>query len=61
MSNIRVEILSDWHECETCGASSAEGLRIYVDDKLVIDRPPLAHCFDVRNCDLADGLILLLG
>lgn len=45
MANVRIEWLHDsYSDCETCGTSYAEGARVYVDDRLVIDLTPVAHC-----------------
>ena len=46
---IRVETLTDDHDCETCGWSYAEGARVYFDDELVLDLQPYAHCYDGTN------------
>lgn len=43
--------LEDHHECETCGYSYAQGYKIYKDDKLVVDKEPIALCFDSANYD----------
>lgn len=41
----RIEFLEDSNECETCGWNSAEGYRIYLNDKVIIDKTPSASCF----------------
>lgn len=46
---IRIETLTDDHDCETCGWSYAEGARVYFDEKPVLDLEPHAHCYDGDN------------
>lgn len=48
---IKIEWLSDSHDCETCGDSYAEGAKVWIDGELVIDKVPRAHCFDVDSWD----------
>lgn len=43
---IRIERLTDDHDCETCGWSMAEGARVYFDGELAIELEPHAHCYD---------------
>lgn len=54
MSKIKIEWLSDYHDCETCGGSGAEGAKVYKDDILVLDLTPVAYCFDGTNYDQDD-------
>ncbi|MBZ9943472.1 hypothetical protein LB533_20510 [Mesorhizobium sp. BR1-1-13] len=49
--DIKIERLSDTHDCETCGPSWAEGARIYIDGALVLELDPHAHCYDGDNYD----------
>lgn len=46
MSVIRIESLSDYSDCETCGSSYAEGYRVYRDGEIILDLEPFAACFD---------------
>ena len=43
----RIELLVDEHDCETCGSAYAEGYQIFLNDELVIDKKPIAHCFNL--------------
>lgn len=44
MSDIRIAWLTDWHDCETCGLSYAEGARVSIDGSVVLEFTPVAHC-----------------
>lgn len=55
MSTIRIERLTDSHDCETCGMSWAEGARVFVDGELAIELSPNAHCYDGDN--FADDVV----
>lgn len=46
MATIRIERLSDEHDCETCGTSWADGANVYIDDELALELEPCAACFD---------------
>ena len=46
---IKVEILTDVWDCDTCGFSDAYGAKVYFDDELVLDMAPVAHCYDGKN------------
>jgi hypothetical protein len=54
VAKVRVEWLEDSHECETCGWSYAEGAAVYVDEKLILDLEPVAHCFGGQSFDRTD-------
>ena len=47
----RIEIFTDedYHDCETCGSSWAEGGRVVVDGVEIINLPARAHCFGGQN------------
>lgn len=40
-----IEHLYDEHDCETCGSSYAEGYIIKMNDVVLVDKTPSAHCF----------------
>lgn len=44
--NIEIEWLSDERDCETCGASWAEGAVVRLNGEVVLDLSPVAACFD---------------
>jgi hypothetical protein len=46
MSKIRIKWLSDEHDCELCGWSYSTGAHVYIDDALVMEFNPVAHCYD---------------
>lgn len=62
---IEIEWSHDSYDnCETCGPSYAEGARVYVDGNLVIDKSPVAHCFNCENYserDIYDAILQWLG
>ena len=47
--NIKVEMLTDSYECDTCGWSDAYGAKVYFDGELAIDMTPIAHCYSGKN------------
>lgn len=55
MATIKIEWLTDHYDnCETCGSSYAEGARVFVDDAMVLDLAPVAHCHSGVNYDQQD-------
>ena len=48
---IKIEWLHDGYDCETCGGSYAEGAKVTIDDQVVLDLEPVAHCFGGTNYD----------
>lgn len=57
---IRIETMTDEHECEDCGTSYAEGGRVYIDDELVLERIPSAYCYDAPSFSETDLLLMAL-
>jgi len=45
----KIEYMQDDHDCETCGWCCAEGYKIYKNGVLVLDKSPVAHCYDSVN------------
>lgn len=43
---IKIERLSDTHDCETCGPSWADGARVYFDGEVALELEPHAYCYD---------------
>ncbi len=43
---IRIEWLSDSHDCDDCGPSYAEGAVIHIEGREPIEMLPGAHCHD---------------
>lgn len=46
MSNIKIDWLSDTHDCDTCGFTVADGAKVYIDGDLALDLSPVAYCYD---------------
>lgn len=65
MSTIKIEWLHDsYGGCETCGASYAEGARVYIDGELALDLAPAAHCLggaDYQEGEVYTRLLQHLG
>lgn len=63
MTKLRIVHLTDWHDCEDCGPSSAEGYQIFINDseEPVIERIPSAHCFGGEEFDSKQILIDILN
>lgn len=60
--NIKIEMLSDSYECDTCGWSDAYGAKVYFDGELVLDMTPIAHCYSgVNNHDDEDIFTAILN
>ena len=43
-----------YYDCETCGASFAEGYQIYRDVELVHEMKPVTHCYGEDNFNTED-------
>lgn len=64
MSEVRIERITDSHDCETCGWSYAEGAHIYLDGILVRSCEPSAHCTSPTHWDeeaLMGEILSVLG
>ena len=48
---ISIKWLSDSHECETCGYSSAEGAIVEIDGQVALDLEPVAYCCGPAHYD----------
>lgn len=46
-----IVFLEDNHNCETCGSDYAEGYVIKKDGVVVVDKTPVAACFDGSRYD----------
>lgn len=57
---IEIEVLADYHECETCGYSSAGGGIVYVDGEEVLRRCPVAYCYGSADFSESDLLVMAL-
>ncbi|MBY3151393.1 hypothetical protein HFO56_03195 [Rhizobium laguerreae] len=54
MTAIRIERTTDWHDCEDCGLSEADGARVFFDGVPKLNLKPIAHCFDGVGYDDED-------
>lgn len=52
MSNkYEIIFMEDSSDCELCGTEYAGGYQIYLDGVLIIDKHPVAHCYDASDYD----------
>ena len=60
MPEIKIKWLHDSYDCETCGLSYAEGAFVTLDENVLLDLEPAAHCFESNHwdCDTVYKLIL---
>ena len=45
MSDVKIEWLSDYSDCEQCGGNYADGARVWIDGEVVFELIPRASCF----------------
>jgi hypothetical protein len=60
MNIIKIEFCEDYHDCETCGISYADGAIVYLNDKEILNLKPSAYCYDSINYfdeDIFDKII----
>ncbi len=59
---MRIDIYtnSDSHDCETCGASWAQGGKVFIDGKLIVDLPAVAHCYGASSYNEDELLVIAL-
>jgi hypothetical protein len=55
-----IKTIHDDYDCETCGASYAEGYQIYRDGELIHEMKPVAHCFGGENFTVEDWAAWIL-
>jgi len=55
---IKIEWLTDEHDCETCGWSCAQGAVVYIDDVETFRLIPSAYCFN--SVDYTDEYVYKL-
>jgi hypothetical protein len=56
MSNILIEVMSDWNYCEQCRGSSEDGGRITINEEVVFEHIPVASCFGNESYNESDLL-----
>jgi hypothetical protein len=52
---------ADYHDCETCGGTQADGAVIKIDGKEVADLKPFAHCYDEDSWNSNEVFAILLS
>ena len=57
---IEIKTMTDNHDCETCGSSWVEGGVVFVNDKEVLKREPVAYCYGVPSFSESDLLVMAL-
>lgn len=57
---IDIKLMTDDHDCETCGSTWAEGGVVYVDGKEVLRREPVAYCYGTPTFSEHDLLVMAL-
>jgi hypothetical protein len=60
LMKVEIEVLTDSHDCETCGCSWAEGGVVYVDGVEVLVRKPSAYCYNSPSFSESDLLVMAL-
>jgi hypothetical protein len=60
--NMKIEIKtdSDSFECDDCGMDYADGGRVFVDGKEIINKPASAYCMGGKDYSPADLLVMAL-
>lgn len=51
---IKIEWLTDSHDCETCGTSWADGANVWIDGVLTLQLTPFASCFNETHYGVDD-------
>lgn len=57
---IEISTKTDYHNCETCGGSYADGGSVYIDKELILEREPCAYCYGVPSFSESDLLVMAL-
>jgi len=60
MAKIKIELMSDFNDCETCGGGSEYGGRLTIDDVVVFEYIPFAGCFGNEYYQESDFLKIAL-
>jgi hypothetical protein len=64
LKHIKIEPLSDEHDCEVCGSSWAAGFEVTFPDGSSLTLEPYASCFggkDWREAELTEEILKHLG
>lgn len=57
---LEIEWLYDDHDCELCGPSYAEGAIVRVDNAVVLEMVPTAHCYSSESYESEEVFVTLL-
>jgi hypothetical protein len=49
MNKLEINWLSDYHDCDTCGCSYAEGAVVKLNGETIVELIPFAHCYDIET------------
>lgn len=60
MNQVKIIRTTDIDDCEICGTNHAEGYEVYINDKLVHELTPLAHCYGGATYEIEDAFKILL-
>ena len=60
MKTIKITRTYDEHDCDDCGYSTAEGAKIYINGRKVLDLKPVAHCYEGKTYSDIDILKAVL-
>jgi hypothetical protein len=64
MRQLEIIRTSEYRDCEQCSGGSAEGARIELDGKVLVDLVPVAHCFSgisYNEAQITQAILHALG
>lgn len=64
MAKIKIQMLEDHNDCETCGGGYESGGRVWINDRMVFEFVPHAGCYDnqyMTDVDLIEKALNILG
>jgi hypothetical protein len=57
---LEIEWLYDDHDCEVCGPSYAEGAIVRMDNVVILELIPNAHCYSSESYEAEEVFVTLL-
>lgn len=60
MVKVKIECLTDYNDCETCGGGFEDGGRIWIDGVLVWEKVPHAGCYDNTCYSVGDLMTIAM-
>lgn len=57
---LEIEWLYDYYECDQCGPSYADGAIVRLDNAVIMELIPKAHCYSSETWDYEDVYVGLL-